>query len=175
MSDPNILSQISKQTASCYTDELPCDQLSFIAELQTQRKGLEQQLSKKQQKLDQEYQTEIGLINQEIETATEVLQEWLTENRHKIPPNSGKTIKFISGQVSWRNGKESLVIDEPNVVITNLKKLKLGQYLNMKVTVDKTALAKASPALQLRLGIHKERGQETLTLTPNNGEKIELK
>ena len=45
----------------------------------------------------------------------------------------------------------------------------------MKVTLDKTALAKADPALLNKLGIHKERGSETLTLTPNNGEKIELK
>ena len=175
MSDPNILSQISKQTAGCYTDELPCEQLSFIAALQTQRKDLEQQLSKKQQKLNQEYQTDIGLINQEIETVTEVLQEWLTENRKKIPPNSGKTIKFTSGQVSWRNGKESLIIDDPSVVMKILQKLKLGQYLSMKVTLDKTALAKADPALLNKLGIHKERGSETLILTPNNGEKIELK
>ena len=175
MSDPNILSQISKQTAGCYTDELPCEQLSFLAALQTQRKGLEQQLSKKQQKLNQEYQTDIGLINQEIETVTEVLQEWLTENRKKIPPNSGKTIKFISGKVSWRDGREGLVIGKETTLVETLKKFKLGQFLNTKYTPDKTALAKASPALQLRLGIHKERGTETLTLTPNNGEKIELK
>ena len=88
---------------------------------------------------------------------------------------TGKTIKFTSGKVSWRDGKESLAIDEEDKLVETLKRLKLGQYLNMKVTPDKTALAKASPALQLRLGIHKERGSETLTLTPNNGEKIELK
>ena len=175
MSDPNILSQISKQTAGCYTDELPCEQLNLLAALQTKRKGLEQQLSEKQQKLNKESQPEIGLVNEEIEETTKSLQNWLTENRHKVPPNSGKTIKFTSGKVSWRDGREGLVIGKPNVVMKILQKLKLGQYLSMKVTLDKTALAKADPALLNKLGIHKERGSETLTLTPNNGEKIELK
>ena len=175
MSHPNILSQISKQTAGCYTDELPCGQLAFLAELQNQRNNLNQQLVRKQQELDKVFETEITAINQTIEEETKRLQTWLTTNRHKIPPNSGKTIKFTSGKVSWRDGKESLVIGEENQLVDTLMKLKQGQYLKMKVTLDKTALAKATPQLQETLGIHKQRGPETLTLTPNNGDKIELK
>lgn len=117
---------------------------------------------------------------QEERAALELqVAEYATANRERLTDgHRSKTANFTTGAISWRLGKDRVVID-PTLQDKVLERLKrLQGFTRTKVEPDLTAIGKSlaedkdSPLKGIR-GIRLQKGVETVAVKPTTAELVE--
>lgn len=108
----------------------------------------------------EELQTQIGTLQQGIQT-------WCEANRHELT-DSGKvkTANLITGNVSWRIRPPSCSVRGADAVIETLKRLGLAKFIRTKEEVNKEAILNEPDEVRGVAGITVVTGVEDFAIEP---------
>lgn len=114
-------------------------------------------------------------LDREINSLVESLLEYATKNRAQLTEGKKKTIKFPSGQISFREGAPSLNVDE-EAAVDSLYELGLSDLVVQSAPhVDKMGLKnllKENPTLKKKLkGVTMVFAPETFRVKPDESGK----
>lgn len=107
--------------------------------------------------------TPLQAMNDELETA---VKAWCEAHKDELLTGDGKTANLITGEVSWRCGKPSVVGSATPELIDRLERFGLHRFIRVKKELDKTAILKEPTAISGIEGVSIKTGDEELIITP---------
>lgn len=116
------------------------DLLARIGRNQRKLTAIENRLTDRVTKLQQEAAQEAGPLNDEIEEDFRRLHLWAEAHRDELLDGNSKTAKLATGELSWRVSPPKCTITGEAAVIASLKKHGLEDAIRTKETVDKETI-----------------------------------
>ncbi|MGP1606443.1 MAG: host-nuclease inhibitor Gam family protein [Moraxella sp.] len=107
--------------------------------------------------------TPLQEMNAELETAVKI---WCKTHKDELLTGDSKTANLITGEVSWRMGKASVVGKSTPELINRLERFGLYRFVRVKKELDKTAILKDPAAIADIEGVSVKMGVEELIITP---------
>lgn len=102
-------------------------------------------------------------MNEELETAVKI---WCEDHKDELLTGNSKTASLITGEVSWRAGKPSVIGKSTPELIERLERFGLHRFVRIKKELDKTAILKEPTAIADIEGVSIKVGMEELVITP---------
>ncbi len=107
--------------------------------------------------------TPLQEMNDELETA---VKAWCEAHKAELLTGDGKTANLITGEVSWRCGKPSVVGSATPELIDRLERFGLHRFIRIKKELDKTAILKEPNAIADIEGVSVKAATEEFIITP---------
>jgi phage host-nuclease inhibitor protein Gam len=108
-------------------------------------------------------------IETELTDELDGVLRWAEANRAELCASGGKTVKFPTGEISWRRDPASVSISKKkgmaDKIIEALKNAKLKRFLRIKLEIDKEAILKEQDAVAGIDGLSIKQG-ESIYLKP---------
>ncbi|EDS5585792.1 host-nuclease inhibitor protein Gam [Salmonella enterica subsp. enterica serovar Saintpaul] len=118
------------------------------------------------------YTPDTEALNTKLELLKSGVQAWCSVNRNTLTSNGKtKTVKFTTGEVSWRTNPLSVNIKGTKAVLEELIKRKWEQFISRKMDINKAAINDALKAdedadVGKLKGIIVNKDTETFFITP---------
>lgn len=117
-------------------------------------------------KVSAKYAERITPLQETNDELGERVKTWCNANKDELLTGDSKTANLITGEVSWRLGKPSVVGKATPELIDRLERFGLHRFVRVKKELDKTAILKEPAAVADIEGVSIKAGVEELIITP---------
>lgn len=109
-------------------------------------------------------------IQDEIDRLTKGVQAYCETRRKELTDGKTKTLKFVTGTVSWRKARARVEIDDEESVIAQFKKAGLAMFVRLREEIDKAEILKRPVIWSAPInGLRVVEGAETFVVEPKKG------
>lgn len=154
------------QLKSCQSLDEVQSVIALIGEHEREIEKLCTEMNDKIAVITEEYAHKISPLKLTIDELTAKAQIWCEANRAILLKDGGKTAKFITGEVSWRQCSPSVRVRGTDEVIERLEKAGLTHFVRVKKSVNKEAIGEEPTAVADIEGISIVEGVEEFKITP---------
>lgn len=112
------------------------------------------------------YQPTLEAIGDQLKQLQEGVQAYCEANRDELTGGKTKTANLITGEVQWRQRPPSVTLKGVETVIKTLMKMRLKQFVRVKMEVNKEAILLNPSAVKGVAGITVVTGVEDFVITP---------
>lgn len=117
-------------------------------------------------KVTAKYAERITPLQEMSDELSEQVKTWCNANKDELLVGDSKTANLITGEVSWRLGKPSVMGKATPELIDRLERFGLHRFVRVKKELDKTAILKEPLAITDIEGVSIKVGVEELIITP---------
>jgi phage host-nuclease inhibitor protein Gam len=96
----------------------------------------------------------------QIQNLSRGIAAWCEAHRDELTAGKTKTVRFATGEVSWRMRPPSVVVRGVEAVIDALRRHKLDRFLRQKTEIDKSAILADSEAVSGVKGLSIAQGED---------------
>lgn len=155
-----------KQLKSCQSLDEVQSIIALVGEHEREITRLTTEMNDKITVITEEYAHKISPLKLTIDELTAKVQIWCEANRAILLKDGGKTAKFITGEVSWRQNAPSVKVRGTDDVIARLERFGLDRFVRVKKSVNKEAIGEEPTAVADIEGITVVDGVEEFKITP---------
>lgn len=143
-----------------------------IGDIQRKLTRMETEMNDKIAVITSKYTPDTEALNTKLELLKAGVTAWCGVNRDELTNNGKtKTVKFTTGEVSWRTNPLSVNIKGTKAVLEELIKRKWEQFITRKTDINKAAINDALKAdedaeVGKIKGIIVNKDTETFSITP---------
>ncbi|EAO1992684.1 host-nuclease inhibitor protein Gam [Salmonella enterica] len=143
-----------------------------IGDIQRKLTRMETEMNDKIAVITSKYTPDTEALNTKLELLKAGVTAWCGVNRDELTNNGKtKTVKFTTGEVSWRTNPLSVNIKGTKAVLEELIKRKWEQFITRKTDINKAAIndalkADEDAAVGKIKGIIVNKDTETFSITP---------
>lgn len=107
--------------------------------------------------------TPLQQMNDELETA---VKAWCETHKSELLADGSKSANLVTGEVSWRVGKPSVIGSATPELIDRLERFGLHRFIRVKKELDKTAILKEPNAIADIEGVGIKVGDDEIVIKP---------
>ncbi|KFK92783.1 MULTISPECIES: host-nuclease inhibitor Gam family protein [unclassified Serratia (in: enterobacteria)] len=143
------------------------EDIKKIGDIQRELTRVETDINDRIAILTNKHTPEIEAMKAQLSSLQNGVQTWCEAHREAITDgNKTKTVKFNTGEVSWRARPISVSIKGVDVVLKALKTLKLDRFIRTKEEINKDAILADKDAVKDIKGITFNKDKEDFSITP---------
>ncbi|ENY4566711.1 host-nuclease inhibitor Gam family protein [Salmonella enterica subsp. enterica] len=143
-----------------------------IGDIQRKLTRMETEMNDKIAVITNKYTPDTEALNTKLELLKAGVTAWCGVNRNELTNNGKtKTVKFTTGEVSWRTNPLSVNLKGTEGILKELIKRKWEQFITRKISVNKAAINNAlktdkDAAIGKIEGVIVDKDTETFSIEP---------
>lgn len=112
------------------------------------------------------YKPHINTLTTKIKALQKGIQTWCEANRVELTDGKSKTVKLVTGKVSWRQRPPSVSLRKIDAVLESLRTLGLQRFIRNKEEVNKDAMLAEPEIAKTVAGVTIKTGAEDFVIEP---------
>lgn len=112
------------------------------------------------------YKPHINTLTAKIKELQKGIQTWCEANRAELTDGKSKTVKLVTGKISWRQRPPSVSLRKIDAVLESLRTLGLQRFIRNKEEVNKDAMLAEPEIAKTVAGVTIKTGAEDFVIEP---------